>query len=170
MTEKKNGIIAEKITAILLSANRRIQFLCRDTRAGGWDRMIFHELSYGTVAIFGCPELGAEITKKLSGFGCKVLTSDRSEQLCDMAAQADYLINLDDKLALDANLFEKVKDGAIIVDAAGNSIEINAALEVLKTGRVSVIASCAADSKLDPQLNALKNYVAFPELWEEMRG
>ena len=73
MTSEELSILAEKTVALLLSANRSIQFLCRDTKAGGWDRMMFHELSYGTVAICGRPVLARMIEEKLSEFGCKVL-------------------------------------------------------------------------------------------------
>lgn len=170
MTDERISILAEKVSALLLSANRRIQFLCRDTRAGGWDRMMFHELSYGTVVIFGWPELARQIEEKLSGFGCKILMGEKKEELRAIAAEADYFVNLDKELAIDATLFAKVKDGAIIVDAAGAPFDREAVLAALKTGKAAAFASSAAYSDTDYELNAEKNYVSFPELGEEMGG
>lgn len=170
MTGEKINVVAEKTVALLLSANRRIQFLCRDTKVGGWDRMMFHELSYGTVAIFGWPELAEKIREKLSGFGCRVLLCEKMEELMNMAAEADYFINLDKELSVDATLISKFKDGVIIVDAASACFDQNAVLAALDSDRVAAFASSAENSKTNLELNAHKNYVAFPELREEMRG
>lgn len=170
MTGERIHVVAERIVALLLSTNRRIQFLCRDTRAGGWDRMMFHEMSYGTVAVLGCPELAQKISEKLSGFGCKVLLCEKAEELCSIASEADYLVNLNKELAVDAALFAKLKDEVIIIDAAGSNLDEEAVLAALNSGKVAAFASSAANAKANAELNAHKNYVAFPELGEEMRG
>ena len=170
MTNEKISVLAEKTIALLLSANRRIQFLCRDTKAGGWDRMMFHELSYGTVAVFGWPELAVQIRKKLSGFGCRVLLCETENELWSIMAEADYLVNLNKELTIDDTLFAKAKDGVIVVDAAGAYFNKGAVLAALNAGKAAAFASSAVEAKTAAELLAQKNYVAFPELGEEMGG
>ena len=167
MTSEELSILAEKTVALLLSANRSIQFLCRDTKAGGWDRMMFHELSYGTVAICGRPVLARMIEEKLSGFGCKVILADAAD--APSVSDADYLINLDNGLAIDNAFFDKVKPGMIIVDAAGVPFDKTAVISALKSGKAAGFATAYAAAGTDAELEACKNYAAFPELGEEMR-
>ena len=132
--------------------------------------MMFHELSYGTVAVFGWPELALMVKEKLSGFGCRVLMGEDRDDLWTILTDADYLVNLDKELTVDDRLLSRAKDGVIIVDAAGSSFNEDAVLAALKTDKLAAFASCATDSKANQELKARKNYLEFSELGKEMRG
>jgi phosphoglycerate dehydrogenase-like enzyme len=119
-----------------------------DTFAYNWSgRTGIYNLYQGTVGILGFGEIGAEVARRLRGWGCTVLYNKRSrlperiEQELGMAyasaedlqAQSDYVVNMlpyfaETDLLLDAAWLSRLKPGATVVSCGSGSVIDEAAL------------------------------------------
>ncbi len=119
-----------------------------DTFAYNWSkRSGVSQLWEKKIGIIGFGEIGAEVARRLSGWGCSVLYNKRrrlpaqTESLLGLTfidaptlyAQSDYLINLlpyftATDMLLDATVFDQMKAGAFFVSCGSGSVIDEAAL------------------------------------------
>ncbi|MEL6151281.1 MAG: NAD(P)-dependent oxidoreductase [Chloroflexota bacterium] len=132
-----------------------------DTFAYNWsNRQGIGQLVNRTVGILGFGEIGAEVARRLQGWGCEVLYNKRRRlpesveadlriayaEADDLIAQSDYLVNMlpyfpNTDQSLNAATFAAMKDGAILVSAGSGSVIDEAALaEAVRSGKLAGVA------------------------------
>ncbi|MFH1448691.1 MAG: hydroxyacid dehydrogenase [Candidatus Micrarchaeota archaeon] len=125
---------------------------------GEWDRKRFvgSELKDKTLGIIGVGNVGKIIAKLAAGFSMKVIGTSRSKppellkewgvekvELEELLKQADFIsINLtmtpETKYTLDKEEFEKMKDGAYVINVGRGGLVNEAALaEAIKSGKIA---------------------------------
>ena len=77
--------VADTAIALMLTASRRLPEAIDAAKGGAWGTwapywLTGHDLSRATVGIVGLGAIGAEVAKRLSGFGCKILYSNRTRK------------------------------------------------------------------------------------------
>lgn len=65
--------VAEHTIAILLALARRIPFLDRETRSGGWPRIEMVQLDGKVLGLFGLGAIGTHVARMAKGLGMEVL-------------------------------------------------------------------------------------------------
>lgn len=132
-----------------------------DTFAYNWsNRQGIGQLYNQTVGILGFGEIGAELARRLKGWGSHVFYNKRRRlpqsvetelniQYTDkdeLIAQSDYLVNLlpyfpTTDRALNADTFAAMKDGAVLVSAgSGSVIDEQALAAAVKAGKLHGVA------------------------------
>lgn len=109
-----------------------------------------------TVGILGMGEIGAELARRLRGFGCTVLYNKRNRlpdaaereinvqfaEVDEMLAQSDFVCMLmplfpETEQALSHDFFAKMKPGSIFVSCGGSGVvDEDALAEALRTGHL----------------------------------
>lgn len=128
-----------------------------DTFAYNWsNRDNVEGLWQKTIGIMGFGEIGAELARRLQGWGCKVLYNKRRRlpetvetelnltytDVDTLFTQSDYIANLlpyfpNTDLMINADYFAKMKDGACLVSCGSGSVIDEAALaEAIKSGKL----------------------------------
>ncbi len=80
------------------------------------------DISFETVGVIGTGHIGTTVIQHLSGFGCKILCYDPTEQ--------NYHL-------LNREAFARMKDGVLIVNTArGKLIDTDALVEALENGKI----------------------------------
>jgi phosphoglycerate dehydrogenase-like enzyme len=129
-----------------------------DTFAYNWsDRQGIGQLYQRTVGILGFGEIGAELARRLRGWGCTVLYNKRRRlpesvetelgitytEREDLIARCDFLVNLlpyfpATDQSLNAETFAAMKDGAILVSTgSGSVIDEMALAEAMRSGKLA---------------------------------
>lgn len=151
----KTGV-AEMALMMLLAAGRQVMINRKTVNSGVWVKNIGSELIGKKVGILGFGNIGIELAKLLSGFGCEVVAYDifRNEEAarelnvrftdleeifttCDAISvhlpyndETDHMIN--------AEVFAKMKSNAIIVcTARGKIIDEDALYDALKNHTIA---------------------------------
>jgi phosphoglycerate dehydrogenase-like enzyme len=163
-----------------------------DTFAYNWsNRQNVEGLWRKTIGILGFGEIGAELTRRLKGWGCTVLYNKRrrlpekvetelemaSTDLDSLLARSDYLVNLlpyfpETELMIDAGFFERMKDGASLVSCGSGSVINEADLaRAIKSGKLNGAAldtyewePIKADNPLIPLAKAGYNVLLTPHI------
>lgn len=128
-----------------------------DTFAYNWsDRQNVEGLWRKTIGVMGFGEVGSELVRRLQGWNCTLLYSrlGRLPETVEAAlnltyvdadtlfAQSDYVANLlpyfpNTNLMINADYFNKMKDGACLVSCGSGSVVDEAALaEAIKSGKL----------------------------------
>lgn len=128
-----------------------------DTFAYNWsNRDNVEGLWQKTIGIMGFGEIGAELARRLQGWGCQVLYNKRRRlpetvetelnltytDVDTLFTQSDYIANLlpyfpNTDLMINADYFAKMKDGACLVSCGSGSVIDEAALaEAIKSGKL----------------------------------
>ncbi len=151
--------VANYTIMLILMACRNMPWImkkadCQDFTLKG---KVGKELSTSTVGIIGTGNIGKTVIKHLSGFGCKMLAYSLYEDeevkkyaeyvsLDELLKESDIITlhvpgNAQNTHLIDADAFEKMKDGVIIVNTArGLIIDTKALIESLKSGKISFAA------------------------------
>ncbi len=151
--------VANYTIMLILMACRNMPWImkkadCQDFTLKG---KVGKELSTSTVGIIGTGNIGKTVIKHLSGFGCKMLAYSLYEDeevkkyaeyvsLEELLKESDIITlhvpgNAQNTHLIDADAFEKMKDGVIIVNTArGLIIDTKALIESLKSGKISFAA------------------------------
>jgi phosphoglycerate dehydrogenase-like enzyme len=129
-----------------------------DTFAYNWsNRENVEGLWQRTIGILGFGEIGAELARRLQGWGCRVLYHKRRRlpgavetdlnltyvDVDTLFAQSDYIANLlpyfpNTDLMINAAYFAKMKDGTYLVSCGSGSVIDEAALaDAIKSGKLS---------------------------------
>ncbi|MDR1058344.1 MAG: phosphoglycerate dehydrogenase [Treponema sp.] len=152
--------VAELALALMLASARNIVYQHeRLTGAGEWVRFTGMELSGKTIGLLGFGDIARRVAKLLTGFEVKILAAD---PLVDAAAAARHgasLVSVDEVLSqsdivsihipavadnyhfMNAERFQKIKKGAILINTArGAVLDEEALLDALHSGQISAAA------------------------------
>ncbi len=119
----------------------------------GLEGKIGREMTGSTIGVIGTGKIGSTVIRHLSGFGCRILAYDiyENEELKQYAEYTDLdtLYRESDIITIhapatkenfhmiDAEAFEKCKDGFILINCArGSLIDSEAMIEALKRGKI----------------------------------
>lgn len=175
--------VGELTFGLILSAARKIPYLDRSTREGGWIRSTGIELKGKTLGIMGLGAIGKVVARCAGGFGMKVIAYDPYINLeyCKNnnidSLPADEVLALSNVLCLhlplneetyhfiDRKAISKMSSGAIIINTSrGGIIDETAAYEALKTGRLGGLGLDAFEQ--EPPKNSplfeLSNVIVTP--------
>ena len=178
---------AEHAIAMMFAAARQIPAANAGTQAGDWPKKAFMgtELSYKTLGLVGCGNIGSRVAERAQGLSMKVaaydpfLTEERAlelgvdkVELDELFARADVItlhVPFTEQTAniLSADNLAKTKKGVIIVNCArGGLIDEVALKEALESGHVGAAALdvfAEEPAKDNPLFNA-PNFIATPHL------
>ncbi len=150
--------VAELTLSLMLSVVREIPRADASMKSGKWLKKEFegHELFGKTLGVMGFGRIGAAVAERAKAFGMKILAFDplvSAEDIVkrggepvskeELFAKADMVtmhmpLTADSRNLLNADAFNKMKDGVYIVCAArGGVIDEDALLEALNSGKVS---------------------------------
>ena len=178
---------AEHAIAMMFAAARQIPAANAGTLAGDWPKKAFMgtELSYKTLGLIGCGNIGSRVAERAQGLCMKVaaydpfLTEERAlelgvdkVELDELFARADVItlhVPLTDQTAniLSADNIAKTKPGVIIVNCARGGLIDEAGLKAaLESGHVSAAALdvFAKEPAKDNPLFGAPNFIATPHL------
>jgi D-3-phosphoglycerate dehydrogenase len=150
--------VAEHAIGLMLSLARKIPEADHSTKAGKWEKSKFKgmEIEGKTLGIMGFGKIGYLVAKKAVGLGMKVMAYDpfiaqdrfsslgidRAEKPDDIYRVADFVTihlpkNKDTVGMFNGNVFEKMKKGVVIVNAARGGIIVEKDLaDAIKAGTV----------------------------------
>jgi len=178
---------AEHAIAMMFAAARQVPAADRGTQAGEWPKKAFmgRELSYKTLGLIGCGNIGSRVAERALGLTMKVaaydpfLTEERAVdlgvekvELDEMLARADVITLHVPKTEATANILSrenlaKTKPGVIIVNCArGGLVDEAAVAEMLDSGHIGAAAFdvfAEEPAKSNP-LFGKPNFVATPHL------
>jgi phosphoglycerate dehydrogenase-like enzyme len=134
---------AEWVVGAMLAALREFPFFAREQAAQRWSYHFTDCLAGKTVLIVGYGSIGAAVERRLAGFEVSVLRVARSarpesgvapaSELARLLPAADVVVLLAPVTAetigmVDAALLARMKDGALLVNAARGSLAVTDAL------------------------------------------
>lgn len=175
--------VGELAFGLILSVARKIPFLDRDTRDGGWIRSTGIEMLGKTIAILGLGSIGKVVARCAQGFGMNVTAYDPflDEAYCKehgiegkgfeaCIADADVIslhLPLMDSTRhiIDAEAISKMKQGVILINTSrGGIIDEAAAYEGLKAGKIGGLGLDAFEEEppKDSPLFVFDNVVVTP--------
>ena len=152
--------VAELTIGLILSVLRKIPYADRTIKEGKWvkSELMGSELNSKTVGIIGAAgRIGLEVARIIvQGFGSKVLGYDvinltrKAQQIGFISASLDDLLSQADIISvhvpympathhlINTNVLEKMKRGAVLVNASrGDIIDGQALLQFLKAGKIA---------------------------------
>ena len=145
--------VGDWVMMAILNLIRRGAWGDRRMREGGWPKpdMLGHDLRALTVGIVGLGNVGSALATRLLGFGSRVLYADIVEksfagvervQFGDLLTLADVVsvhvpLDVDTRHLIDAKALQRMKKGAILVNASrGPVVDEPALLAALESGHL----------------------------------
>ena len=175
--------VAELTIGLMLSLLRFIPQAHASTSAGKWEKKQFKgkELYGKTLGLIGIGRIGREVAKRCRSFGMKIIAYDPYIDKSDIAllVSLDELLSKSDiisihtpltpetKHMINKEIFDKVKDGAILVNCArGGIVDEDALYEALKSGKLSGAAMDVYEKEPpgEHKLFTLNNFIATPHI------
>lgn len=149
--------VAEAALALMLATLRRLPQVHDLLRRGQWDQPNLwreaRDLGSLTVGLVGMGAIGAEVAKRLAGFGCEVIYTRASGQKADCALRfetLDALLAESDVVSLhlplteatrgmmDADALARMKQGATLINTSrGGLVDEAALVAALGSGKLS---------------------------------
>jgi D-3-phosphoglycerate dehydrogenase len=176
--------VADLALGLMLSVARKIPYLDKKTKEGGWVRSTGQELYKKTLGIVGLGAIGKNVAKRAAGFSMDILAYDPYGDANYMAqnniknVSLEYLLQNSDFVSLhlpinnetrhivDASALATVRQGAIIINTSrGGLIDEAAAYEALVSGRLGGLGLDAFEQEppvLTAPLFTLDNVVTTP--------
>ena len=175
--------VGELAFGLILAAARKIPYLDRSTREGGWIRSTGMELRGKTLGICGLGAIGKVVAECGQGFGMTVLAYDPYINLDYCTEHGIESVTFEDlmhrsnvvslhlpllestKHMINAEAISYLPDGAILVNASrGGIIDEDAAYEALTSGRLGGLGLDAFENEppKGSKLFELDNVVATP--------
>ncbi len=144
------GATAEWAVTALLAIRRGIPGFVRQQDRHEWNEVASPGLQGAQVLVVGAGDLGEQTRRRLDGFGCTVTLVARTgrdgargvDELPDLLPGADAVVLVvpltdDTRGMVDAAFLGRLKDGAVLVNAArGQVVDTDALLAELLTGRL----------------------------------
>ena len=154
---------ADLCFALLLAAARRVPEADRFVRAGGWtperrwepEMLLGRDVHGAVLGIVGLGPIGRAVARRARGFGMRVLGFSRTRRslpgvetvdLPELLAAADFVsvhvaLTPQTRNLLDARALDRMKPGAILVNAArGGIVDEEALARALASGRLAAAA------------------------------
>jgi phosphoglycerate dehydrogenase-like enzyme len=171
---------AEWVVAAMLASVRQFPYFAAEQAAGRWSFRFTGNLAGQTVLIVGYGSIGAAVERRLSGFGVTILRVARTAR-DGISAVADIprLLPRADVVVLlapvtpqtigmaDAAFLGRMKDGALLVNAArGSLLDTGALVAELTPGRLHAALDVTDPEPLGPghPLWALPNVLITPHV------
>ncbi len=185
--------VAELTIGLLLAVMRKIAYADREMRKGAWPKKKCKGIEmYGkTLGIIGIGRIGREVAKRARAFGMKVIYYDvyrpdeatekelgvEYRELDDLISEADVItlhvpLLPETKHMINAERIAKMKDGAIIINAArGGIVDEEALYEALKSGKLYGAALDVYENEplKESKLFELDNIVLTPHIGAQAR-
>jgi D-3-phosphoglycerate dehydrogenase len=133
VTSYAGHAIAEHILALMLDAARRVSWMDRTIRGGGWERHLGFELKGRTLGVIGLGDTGVATAKLAAAIGMNVVACSRSEAkpgtnvtilpLDEVLQRADIVslhlaLNNETTHILNARRIRQMRPGSILVNTA----------------------------------------------------
>ena len=144
--------VAEWIVMAILASNRHLLHHAELQRAGTWgqERRTGEDLDGAQVLIVGYGSIGQALETRLRAFGARITRVARKpregihalEELPNLVVDADTVVCLlpltpDTRRAISASTFDRMKDGALFVNASrGGVVDTDALLAATSAGRI----------------------------------
>ncbi len=184
---------AEHTVALTLAAARHLPAATASTRAGKWEKSRFmgRELAGRTLGIIGTGNIGGLVVERFQGLKMHVLAFDpfiskqRADEMGIELAETlevfwpriDFLtvhtpLTTKTRHIINADAFNQMKDGVVVVNAArGGIIDENALYDALKSGKVYAAALDVYEQEpaRDNRLFEFDNVVFAPHLGASTR-
>jgi phosphoglycerate dehydrogenase-like enzyme len=155
---------AEWVVAAVLASVRQFPYFAAEQAAGRWSFRFTGCLAGKTVLIVGYGSIGAAVERRLSGFDVRMLRVARTARdgvaavvgIPDLLPQADVVILLAPVTAqttgmADAAFLARMKDGALLVNAArGSLLRTDALCAELQSGRLHAALDVTDPEPLEP--------------------
>jgi phosphoglycerate dehydrogenase-like enzyme len=155
---------AEWVVAAMLAAVRDFPYFAREQAAGRWSYRHTGSLAGKTVLIVGYGSIGSAVERRLAGFEVTVRRAARRARdgvaavtdLPDLLPDADVVVILAPVTPetigmVDAAFLARMKDGALLVNAARGSLVVTDALVAeLRRGRLLAAADVTDPEPLPP--------------------
>jgi phosphoglycerate dehydrogenase-like enzyme len=155
---------AEWVLAAMLGALRDLPLFAREQAAGRWTYQATDQLAEKTVLIVGYGAIGAAVERRLAGFEVNVLRVARAarpgvaglDELPGLLPAADVVVLLvpftpETKGMADAAFMSRMKDGALLVNAARGAVVDTAALVAeVASGRLRAALDVTDPEPLPP--------------------
>ena len=175
--------VGELAFGLILACARKIPYLDRSTREGGWVRSSGMELRGKTLGICGLGAIGKVVAQCGQGFGMSVVAYDPyiNEDYCrenniesvtlEELMKRSHVVSLhlplleSTKHLIDAEKIALMPDGAILINASrGGIIDEDAAYDALKSGKLGGLGLDAFEIEppVDSKLFEFTNVVATP--------
>ena len=178
---------AEHAIALMFAAARQIPAADAGTQAGKWPKKNFvgTELSYKTLGLIGCGNIGARVAERAKGLTMRVvaydpfLTEERAVELGVEKVDLETLLARADVITLHTPLtdqtrnilskeaLQKTKKGLILVNCArGGLVDEAATRELLDNGHIAAAAFdvFAEEPAKENVLFGAPNFIATPHL------
>ena len=182
-----SNAVADVTFGLIIAASRNIVSCSEDVRKGEWKMEVGVDVYQKTLGVMGYGAIAKNVIRRAKGFNMGVLIYNhrpreldeefkdyaRFVSLEELYAKSDIIsvhlpLNEDTKNMIDAEQFEKMKDGVILVNTArGGIVNEDALYNACITGKVR---SCAMDVLAkepiseDNPLRNLRNVVITPHL------
>jgi phosphoglycerate dehydrogenase-like enzyme len=155
---------SEWVLAAILASIRQFQYFAAEQAAGRWSYRFTGCLAGKTVLIVGYGSIGQAVERRLGGFDVRVRRVARSARegvsaaadLPDLLPEADVVILLapvtSETIGMaDARFLSRMKDGALLVNAARGSLVVTADLVAeVTTGRLFAALDVTDPEPLEP--------------------
>ncbi|MFL7813476.1 MAG: 2-hydroxyacid dehydrogenase [Anaerolineales bacterium] len=188
---------ADLTLALLLSVSRLLTAANNDAREGRWagwnpTGWLGADFNGSTAGILGMGKIGSAVARRLAGFGCRILFTNRSSKpelarelnaeqvdLDTLLIESDFLclhISLTDETRglINGEAFQKMKSSAILVNAArGQVVDTKALLDALQTGQIRAAGLDVTDPEPlppDHPLYQLENCLITPHIGSATYG
>ena len=179
---------AEHTIAMIMAVSRHIPQATASMKAGRWEKKKFlgQEVAGKTLGIIGIGRIGSIVAQLAQGLRMKVVAFDphirpelvekmggRLLDLDELLACSDYIsihtpLTPETKGLLNKELFQKMKDGVILVNCArGGIVNEDDLYEALRSGKVRAAALDVFEREpttLENRLFGLDNFICTPHL------
>ncbi len=180
--------VAELTIGLLLAVMRKIAYADREMRKGAWPKKVCKGIEmYGkTLGIIGIGRIGREVAKRARAFGMRVIYYDvyrpdkaiekelgiEFRELDTLISEADVItvhvpLVPETKHMINRERIERMKDGAIIINAArGGIVDEDALYDALKSGKLYGAALDVYENEplKESKLFELDNVVLTPHI------
>jgi D-3-phosphoglycerate dehydrogenase len=190
--------VSDTVLGYVLAFARRIPWMDRDMKAGGWQKqpgVALHERSLGVV---GVGRIGKAVLRKAHGFGMKLYGNDiepvaadfleqvpvRIVDLAELLKNADFIslncdLNPTSRHLINADTVKLVKPGAVLINTSRGSVADQTVLvEALQAGRLAGAALDVFEDEplpIDSPLRRMGNVLlaphnanASPQAWDRV--
>jgi phosphoglycerate dehydrogenase-like enzyme len=156
---------AEWVVAAMLASVRQFPYFAAEQAAARWSYRFTESLAGQTVLIVGYGSIGAAVERRLNGFGVEVLRVARTaragvspvSEIPALLPASDVVVVLAPVTAdtigmVDAAFLARMKNGALLVNAARGSLVVTDALcAELRSGRLCAVADVTDPEPLGPE-------------------
>lgn len=179
--EGNRDAVGEHAVGMLLNLLNNLNRANTEVKSGKWEREKNRgrELSYMTVGIIGYGNMGSSFARKLSGFGCNVISYDKyktnysdnftKEVSLDVLIQESDVISLhvpltdETKFMINDDFFKKLKNSIYLINTArGPVVKTSDLVNAMRSGKVIGAALDVIEYE-ETSFEATKNLLAIED-------